>query len=107
MSWDEVDAIGSGRVFTGVQARENGLIDEVGGFDIALIEAKGLAGIDVDAEVRLVDFPRAKPWWQQFVKKKSDDQVAIESVLREYETMMRTGTIRLPGEVWMPPVVLE
>lgn len=107
MSWDEVDAIGRGRVFTGVQARKNGLVDEVGSFDIALVEAKGLAGIDVDAEVRLVDFPKAKPWWQQFVKNKSNDQVAMESVLREYENMMRTGTIRLPGEVWMPPVVLE
>ena len=107
MSWDEVDAIGRGRVFTGVQARKNGLVDEVGGFDIALVEAKGLAGIDVDAEVRLVDFPKAKPWWQQFVNRKTDDQVAIESAIREYEAIMRTGTIRLPGEVWMPPVVLE
>jgi len=107
MSWDSVDAIGRGRVFTGAQARENGLVDEVGGFDIALAEAKGLAGIDVDAKIRLVDFPRIKPWWQQFVKKRSDDQVAIESAIREFETLMRTGTVQLPGEVWMPPVVLQ
>ena len=107
MSWDEVDAIGRGRVFTGVQARKNGLVDEVGGFDIALVEAKGLAGIDVDADVQLVDFPKAKPWWQQFVGNKSNDQVALDSILRDYESMMRTGTIRLPGEVWMPPVVIQ
>jgi protease-4 len=107
MSRDEVDAIGSGRVFTGAQARENGLVDEVGGFDIALAEAKGLAGIDVDAKIRLVDFPRAKPWWQQFIKNKSDDQVAIESMLNDYQTFVTTGRVPFQGEVRMVPLVLE
>ena len=107
MSWDEVDAIGRGRVFTGIQAMENGLVDMVGGFDAALEEAKKLAEIDADAKVRMVNFPKVKPWWQKFVKKKSDDQVALESALREFETLMRTGVVRLPGEVWMPPVVLQ
>lgn len=107
MSWDEVDAIGRGRVFTGVQARENGLVDEVGGFDIALTEAKGLAGIDVDAEVHLVDFPKAKPWWQQFVNRKSDNEAALESMLRDYQTFVTTGRVPFQGEVRMAPLVLE
>jgi len=107
MSWDEVDAIGRGRVFTGDQAVENGLVDLVGGFDTALEEARRLAEIDADAKIRLVDFPKTKPWWQQFMRKKSDEQVALESTLREFETVMRTGTVRLPGEVWMPPVHIE
>jgi len=107
MTWDEVDAIGRGRVFTGVQAVENGLIDAVGGFGVALEEARKLAGIDADARVQLVDFPKAVPWWQQLMNKKSDEQVALESVLRDYETYVTTGRIHLPGEVWMPPIVLE
>jgi len=107
MSWDEVDAIGRGRVFTGAQAVENGLVDVLGGFDVALEEAKKLAEIDVDRKVRLVDFPKAKPWWQQFVRHRSDDQVMLESIVRDYETFMTTGTVRLAGEVWMPPVVVE
>ncbi|MEE4274059.1 MAG: signal peptide peptidase SppA [Thermoanaerobaculales bacterium] len=107
MTWDEVDAIGRGRVFTGEQAVENGLIDAVGGFGLALDEARKLAGIDADARVRLVDFPKAVPWWQQLMNKKSDEQVAMESMLRDYEVYVTTGRIHLPGEVWMPPVVLE
>jgi protease-4 len=107
MSWDEVDAVGRGRVFTGLQAIENGLVDEVGGFDIALAEAKGLAGIAPDEKIRLVDFPKARPWWQQFVKSKSDEQAAVQAALAEWETLMRTGVVRLPGEVWMPPLVVE
>lgn len=107
MSWDEVDAIGRGRVFTGTQALENGLVDVVGGFDTALDEARELAEIDADAKIRMVNFPKTRPWWQQFMKKKTDDQVVIESALRDFETLMRTGTVKLPGEVWMPPVHIQ
>ena len=85
---------------------ENGLIDAVGGFDTALAEARILAEIDADAAVRLVDFPKARPWWQQLMSK-ADEQVALESALEEYRTLMVTGNVRLPGEVWMPPVVLH
>jgi protease-4 len=58
MTPEAVDAIGRGRVFTGVQAWENGLVDVVGGFDEALVEARKLADIDPDVAVQLVDFPR-------------------------------------------------
>ena len=107
MTWDEVDAIGRGRVFTGAQAVENGLIDVVGGFDVALAEARALAEIGADADVRLVDFPKAQPWWQQFVKKKSDEQVALESMLRDYEVFLQTGTVPFRGEVRMQPVFVR
>jgi protease-4 len=107
MTWDEVDAIGRGRVFTGTQALENGLVDVVGGFDVAVDEARTLAEIDAGARIRLVDFPKAKPWWQQFVKGRSDEQVAMEAMLRHYEDLLVTGNVRLPGEVWMPPVVIQ
>jgi protease-4 len=107
MTWDEVDAIGRGRVFTGDQAVENGLVDIIGGFDTALEEAKRLAGIDPDAKVKIMDFPRAKPWWQQFVHRKTDDQVAIESILRDYRTFVTTGQVPFQGEVRMVPLVIQ
>ena len=66
-----------------------------------------MAEIDTDAKIRMVNFPKTKPWWQQFMKKKTDDQVVIESALREFETLMRTGTVQLPGEVWMPSLHIE
>ncbi len=107
MSPEAVDAIGRGRVFTGIQGLENGLVDLVGGFDTALDEAKRLAEIDLDAKVRLVNFPKAKPWWQQIINKKSDNQVAIESVLNDYQTFVTTGRVPFQGEVWMTPLALE
>ena len=54
----DVDKIGRGRVWTGRQAREIGLVDEIGGLDEALALAKELAGIARDEEVRLSVWPK-------------------------------------------------
>ena len=46
MTFSEVDSIAQGRVWTGTQALENGLIDELGSLDDAIDAAAGLADID-------------------------------------------------------------
>ncbi|MDR1454325.1 MAG: signal peptide peptidase SppA [Tannerella sp.] len=45
MSLGEIDAVGQGRVWTGKQALEAGLVDELGGLDRAVDLASELAGI--------------------------------------------------------------
>ena len=42
----EIEKIAQGRVWTGARARELGLIDEIGGLDAALAEARKLARLD-------------------------------------------------------------
>jgi len=54
---DAVDAIARGRVWTGADAKERGLVDELGGLRTAITRAKVLAGLDPDADVRLVGYP--------------------------------------------------
>ena len=49
MTTAEVDAVGGGRVWTGRQALEHGLVDELGGLPAALAYARRLAGIRGDA----------------------------------------------------------
>lgn len=51
---EAVDAVGGGRVWTGRQALERRLIDELGGLEKALAKAKELAGLDPQAAVREV-----------------------------------------------------
>ncbi len=58
MSKEEVDRIGKGRVWTGRQAKELGLVDEIGGLSKALSMTKSLAGIPAEEEVKLVVWPR-------------------------------------------------
>ena len=50
--------MGRGRVWTGRQAREIKLVDELGGLDKALDLAKSLAGIPAGEDVRLVVWPQ-------------------------------------------------
>ena len=60
MEVEAIDAIGGGRVWTGTQALENGLVDELGGVDQALKHAKEIAGLHSNAGVRLY-FPDKNP----------------------------------------------
>ena len=54
---EKIDAIAQGRVWTGRQARQIGLVDELGGLTRALALAKEQAKIGRDAEVELVVYP--------------------------------------------------
>lgn len=57
LSTEAVDRVAQGRVWTGADARERGLVDELGGLRTALRRAKVLAGLDEDADVRIVTYP--------------------------------------------------
>lgn len=65
MSVKDVDAAGRGRVFTGAQALELGLIDELGGLRTALARAKLAAGLEPDADVALIPYPPARSLAEQ------------------------------------------
>ena len=57
MSVERVDQLAQGRVWTGAQAREHGLVDALGGLDRAIALAKERAGIAADTEVEIVSYP--------------------------------------------------
>jgi protease-4 len=57
---ERIDTIAQGRVWTGSQAKELGLVDELGGLRRALALAKVRAGIDEHAEVELAIYPQRK-----------------------------------------------
>jgi protease-4 len=61
----DVDSIAQGRVWTGTQAKERGLIDEFGGLDRAVEVAKQLANIPADRGVRRVVFPTPRTFLDQ------------------------------------------
>ena len=57
-----LDAAARGRVFTGIDAKQAGLIDELGGLQLALSIAKAKAGIDEVAAGRAARLPaRVRP----------------------------------------------
>jgi protease-4 len=60
MAFEEVLVLAEGRVWTGRQARENGLIDETGGLDRAIEIAREEAGIGAEDDVAIDHFPKEK-----------------------------------------------
>jgi protease-4 len=55
-----IDAIAQGRVWTGKQGKDIGLVDELGGLERALVVARQRARIPAGSEVELVVFPGKK-----------------------------------------------
>jgi protease-4 len=61
---ERIDAIGQGRVWTGKQAKQIGLVDELGGLERALALARQRARIAQDAEVEIVVYPPKKSFYE-------------------------------------------
>jgi protease-4 len=80
-----VDSVGQGRVWTGGQAKERGLVDEFGGLDKAVEIAKQLANIPADKSVRRVIFPYPQTFLQQLLSTGSDDDEATEAKVKEQQ----------------------
>ncbi|MGI9163617.1 MAG: signal peptide peptidase SppA [Mycobacterium sp.] len=78
MSVADVDAVARGRVWTGADAYEHGLVDELGGLRTAMRRAKILAGLDVDAEVRLMSFPGSSV--RDYLRPRASSQPAAVSL---------------------------
>jgi ClpP class serine protease len=67
MTFEEIEELAYGRVWTGGQAKANGLIDEVGGFHQAVASAKALAEIPEDEQVNIVHYPVQKDPFEQLM----------------------------------------
>ncbi|OBA61714.1 signal peptide peptidase SppA [Mycobacterium sp. 1100029.7] len=78
LSTEAVDAVAQGRVWTGADALERGLVDELGGLRTAVRRAKILAGLDEDTEVRLTRYPGSS--LLQLVRPRASSQPAAGSV---------------------------
>ena len=52
---EEIESLAQGRVWTGEEAREAGIIDELGGVDEAIAEAARLAGLEGDYGVEWIE----------------------------------------------------
>jgi protease-4 len=61
---ERIDALAQGRVWTGRQAKEQGLVDALGGLDEAIVLAKQRANIPVDSDVEVVVYPPRKSFYE-------------------------------------------
>lgn len=77
---ETVQAIARGRVWTGAQAKERGLVDEIGGLRTALDLAKVEIGRPADAAVGVRIFPEPEPAWERFLRLAESGAVEMKSL---------------------------
>ena len=75
MDQERANSLGQGRVWTGTQAKQNGLIDEFGGLERAIDIAKELAGLPADKDVKRVVFPAPRPFFEAWFGANDDAEV--------------------------------
>lgn len=78
LSTEDVDVVARGRVWTGADALERGLVDELGGLRTAVRRAKVLAGLEPDTEVRVLSYPGSS--WLDMVRPRASSQPGAASL---------------------------
>lgn len=81
----EVDSIGQGRVWSGLNAIEIGLVDEIGGLNDAVAKAASLANL---SEYRLIEYPQKEDAFETFIKdynKNVTEKVIKETLNKNYK----------------------
>ncbi len=65
---DKMDKLARGRIWTGKQAVENGLVDELGGISQAVAWAKKLSGLPPQSRFGIIYYPKAKTFQEKIAE---------------------------------------
>lgn len=95
ISQEVLDETADGRIMTGSQAKEAGLVDELGGFEEAAKEAKKLAKLPADAAI---EYPDSK---EGLLKKVLFGDTSESSSITEIISQFRVGLAPQQARLWM------
>ncbi|MCF6269647.1 MAG: signal peptide peptidase SppA [Melioribacteraceae bacterium] len=107
MTFDEVHKIGQGRIWSGLQALEIGLVDEIGGLEYAVESVKELAEIE---DYKIVEYPEIKEPFEEILETLLEDisskifSPEIDNIFEHYSKALkmvksREVQARLPFEI--------
>ncbi len=89
MKQDEIKAVAEGRVWTGVHAKQIGLVDQLGGLDDAIAVAKEKAGLD---ECTVMNFPKKSNVFDQLLNQAKGTSYAdakMQEAFGDYYNMLK------------------
>jgi protease-4 len=100
-SYEEIDAVAQGRVWTGADALEKGLVDKLGGLEVAVGLAKERAKIEADQEVNLVVLPERKGLLETILERQEEEvgESAMVGLPRELRDFMRWARLLGDGQL--------
>ena len=110
---DLADSVGRGRVWTGSDAYERGLVDDLGGLRAAIDRGKDLAGLDADQDVQLVVYPApltlaerlADALQGRVARLVAEQSPPLPGAVRKIERWLASAPPLTP--VLLPPVLAE
>jgi protease-4 len=105
----KLDAAARGRVFSGIDAKRAGLVDELGGLQLALSIAKAKAGIDETRQVEIHRYPDDQDRWHRIVDRLFklagvSPGPTVRAPREVREALARLGIVARPGNVRLPPL---
>jgi protease-4 len=110
MSVEEADAVGQGRVWTGSQAKEKGLVDELGGLRKAIVLAKEKIGLSPEDRVRIISLPRPRFSFGSLLREMgvlSEEPDQIPAVLSDqFERLALLAALSTETTIMMMPFFL-
>jgi protease-4 len=83
MSKEDVHTVAQGRVWTGTQALERKLVDELGGLDVAIARARTLANIPEGEDVAITRLPKRRTFFDQIAEDLQKSQMPAEAMVPE------------------------
>jgi protease-4 len=97
---ERIDAVAQGRVWTGRQARERGLVDTLGGLDEAVRIAKERARIPADEDVELVAYPSRRSLFETISEQFGGGSLNVWSMLGSGAEMRAVGALTAPARLF-------
>lgn len=88
-----VQTIARGRVWTGADAKERGLVDELGGFWTAVDDAKELAGIAPETRVAFKNYPTQRGFLATLSRLAGESQASL-SALQTLNALLQAAPVR-------------
>jgi protease-4 len=92
---EAIETVAQGRVWTGVSARHEGLVDALGGFETAFAMARAKAGIPRGASIVVERLPKVQRTFLQRLLEElvgDEDDYGVETLAPEFQ-----GLLRAPG----------
>jgi protease-4 len=93
---EAVDAVARGRVWTGADALERGLVDQLGGLRTAIRRAAALAGYDEDADVTIASYPGSS--LLDALRPKQSSQPAAASLPEAVASLLGQSIVGIVGQ---------
>jgi protease-4 len=98
-TFNQIDAIAQGRVWMGSQARDNGLVDQLGGLDQAIAVVRQKAHLPPTGDTNLVMFPPRRTLYDVLANAAPDlnAEAALETRLRKAVPGLPSSTLLSGG----------